>query len=131
MTPDDSQPTLDDIAWLVGPDGDACLRELATAGHSAASDKLLFKFARPLGNVRGSLLSMTWNLRQRARRKFDAAERMFFTTTALEQATDSTLARYKAERFPRGKPLADLCCGIGGDLLALADVGEASGVDLD
>jgi hypothetical protein len=54
---------------------------------------------------------------------------MFFTRTTLEQATDEQVANYKAARFAgraggisgRGATtVADLCCGIGGDLLGLA-----------
>jgi SAM-dependent methyltransferase len=56
---------------------------------------------------------------------------MFFTARSLEQATDEGLAEYQATRFSRGKPVADLCCGVGGDLLALARRGSATGVDRD
>jgi SAM-dependent methyltransferase len=44
---------------------------------------------------------------------------MFFTRKGLEQATDEVVAAVKAARFPAGR-LADLCCGIGGDAIALA-----------
>ncbi len=54
---------------------------------------------------------------------------MFFTRVGLEQATDCFVAAYKAARFPAGEPIADLCCGIGGDLLALARRGPATGLD--
>src|SRR5690606_8796502 len=57
------------------------------------------------------------------------AERMFFTRVGLEQATDERVAAYKAGRFAVGSRIADLCCGIGGDLLALSQRGEAVGVD--
>ena len=71
-----------------------------------------------------------WNYGPR-REKFAAAERMFFTPLGLEQATDEVVAACKAERFPAGGPLADLCCGVGGDLLALAARGPVCGVDRD
>lgn len=128
---DSDEPTIDDVAWLVGPEGDRCLQELAGLENTAATDKKLFQFARRLGNARASLLSMIWHSRQRGKRKFEYADRMFFTPTALEQATDSILAEYKAARFPRDARLADLCCGIGGDLVAMAQVGQVSGVELD
>ena len=44
---------------------------------------------------------------------------MFFTRKGLEQATDGEVAAHKAARFPAGR-VADLCCGIGGDAIALA-----------
>ncbi|WP_314171616.1 class I SAM-dependent methyltransferase [Streptomyces winkii] len=65
-------------------------------------------------------------LRQRAAAKFGAdAERMYFTPNGLEQSTRASVAAYRAGRFSRlGVPrLADLCCGIGGDAIALARAG--------
>jgi hypothetical protein len=47
----------------------------------------------------------------------------------LEQATDAWVAAYKASRFPKGVPAADICCGIGGDLAALALDRPVLGVD--
>jgi hypothetical protein len=79
-------------------------------------------------------------LRQRARAKFDPADaaRMFFTVDGLEQATRASVSAHRAARFTGiNGPVADLCCGIGGDLIALARSGSAvtgvdvTGVDLD
>jgi hypothetical protein len=49
----------------------------------------------------------------------------------LEQATDETVAAYKARRMTAGERLADLCCGIGGDLMALANQSPIVGIDRD
>ena len=84
--------------------------------------------------ARAHLLLEQVELRQRAAAKFDRAAAMFFTRLGLEQATDQWVAAYKARRFAafaEKGPMADLCCGIGGDLLALAAVGQTSGVDRD
>ena len=72
-------------------------------------------------------------LRRRAAEKFSLAGQMFFTAKGLEQATDEWLAAYKAKKFADGDGgvLADLCCGIGGDLVALAGRGPVVGVDRD
>ncbi|MBP86573.1 MAG: hypothetical protein CMJ64_07655 [Planctomycetaceae bacterium] len=70
-------------------------------------------------------------LRKRAVAKFRAAERMFFTRQLLEQATDERIAEYKAKRFAAGDRVADLCCGIGGDLLTLCHRGPCLAVDRD
>ncbi len=70
-------------------------------------------------------------LRRKARAKFAAAERMFFTPLGLEQATDEHVAAHKAARFAGRLCALDLCCGIGGDLLALAAACAAVGVDRD
>jgi SAM-dependent methyltransferase len=66
-------------------------------------------------------------LRQRAAAKFGAedAERMFFTPHGVEQSTRTSVATYRAERFRALgiRSVADLCCGIGGDAIALARAG--------
>jgi SAM-dependent methyltransferase len=62
-------------------------------------------------------------LRIRARNKFVAADRMYFTREALEQATSGIVARHRASRFAGFGCVADLCCGIGADALALAAAG--------
>jgi SAM-dependent methyltransferase len=68
-------------------------------------------------------------LRARATKKFPQAENMLFAETLLQQASSLAIGRYKAIRFSGVGPVADLCCGLGGDLIALAEVGEAVGVD--
>jgi THUMP domain-containing protein/RNA cap guanine-N2 methyltransferase len=63
-------------------------------------------------------------LRLAARDKFSRAMQMFFTRDGLEQASAEVVARHRATRYAgpvAGRGLvADLCCGIGGDLIALA-----------
>ena len=79
-------------------------------------------------------------LRRRGREKFGAdADRLWLTADGLEQATSSAVAAHRAARFAalgsrlgRAARVADLCCGIGGDLRALAAAGcEVMGVDRD
>jgi hypothetical protein len=72
-----------------------------------------------------------WDLRRRARSKFAGADEMLFVREALEQATASPVADYHASLFPAGELVADLTCGIGGDLMALAARGPAIGFELD
>ncbi|MEU4150168.1 methyltransferase domain-containing protein [Streptomyces sp. NPDC026659] len=66
-------------------------------------------------------------LRQRAAAKFGAgdAERMYFTPNGVEQSTRTSVAAYRAERMRAlgVTSVADLCCGIGGDAIALARAG--------
>ncbi|WP_327675614.1 MULTISPECIES: THUMP-like domain-containing protein [unclassified Streptomyces] len=66
-------------------------------------------------------------LRQRAVAKFGAedAARMFFTPNGVEQATRTSVAAYRAGAFEElgVRSVADLCCGIGGDAIALARAG--------
>lgn len=79
-------------------------------------------------------------LRERGRAKFgERATRMFFTPDGLEQSTRASIAAHRAERVAEvagsvldGGTAGDLCCGVGADLLALAEVGvPVEGVDAD
>jgi SAM-dependent methyltransferase len=72
-------------------------------------------------------------LRVAAAAKFSRAARMLFTRAGLEQASSETAARHRAARLATAAPgrLADLGCGIGGDLLALAAGREVLAVDRD
>jgi hypothetical protein len=56
---------------------------------------------------------------------------MWFTRDGLEQASAEPLARHRAARYAGFPTVADLCCGIGGDLCALAPGRSALAVDLD
>jgi len=69
--------------------------------------------------------------RQKAAGKFADAQSLWLDPVRAEQATHQAVAAHKAKRFA-GSMVADLCCGLGGDTLALARV--AAGVisiDLD
>ncbi len=71
-------------------------------------------------------------LRQRAKDKFRLAEQMFFDRIGYEQASGEDVAEYKAKRIRDkigGYEVADLCCGIGGDTIALADKGNVIACD--
>jgi SAM-dependent methyltransferase len=134
---------------VLTPAGQALLAEAAGADLSEAG--LLATTARlrarhPADLVAAALTQV--RLRAKARDKFGAdADRMYFTPDGLEQATGAGVAAHRAGRFaalagaappdamrPRGGTtgVLDLCCGIGGDLIALARAGCApSGVDAD
>ncbi len=70
-------------------------------------------------------------LRRRAYLKFTRSQQMYFTRPGLEQATAEVIARHRAARFAAASRVADLCCGIGGDLIALAAGREVVAVDRD
>ena len=74
-------------------------------------------------------------LRARARAKFGAlADRMYFTEDGLQQATRPAVADHRAARYAALRPslALDLCCGIGGDLAALAGAaGRVTALDRD
>lgn len=73
-----------------------------------------------------------WALRAKAVAKgFPRAEEMLFTREALEQASHFAVARYHASLFPPNELVVDLTCGIGSDLIALAERGPVRGYDID
>ncbi|MCY2993277.1 MAG: class I SAM-dependent methyltransferase [Planctomycetota bacterium] len=122
-------PVPEDYRWLIS---DAARPGLEQAADEARSLVALTQSLRAaLGPARTHLVLELVELRRRAKAKFRHAERMFFTRRLLEQATDEQIGAYKAARFPGTQPVADLCCGIGGDLLALASRTPVSGVDRD
>lgn len=79
--------------------------------------------------------------RRKAAGKFEQAGRMWLEPVAVEQATAEPVARHKAARFAAARTgsiagesrsvVVDLCCGIGGDTIALAQGGPVLAVDLD
>lgn len=104
---------------------------LALAREFAGSPlELIERLRRETSPDRAAAVAEQAALQIRARAKFAQADRMRFTRHALEASTGERIARYRAERF-RGLPTVDLTCGIGGDLLALARVTSAVGVDRD
>ncbi len=69
--------------------------------------------------------------RVRARAKFTRAMRMYFTRPGLEQASSELTAHHRARRYADARHVADLCAGLGGDLIALAHGRAALAVDVD
>lgn len=129
MNPTNFSPK--DWEWLVSDEAADLLSlpELATLETFRCLVVLREKYG--LSAERASLVALQFSCRQRAVRSFSNPERMFFLPTSLEQATDEWVAAYKAARFPAQVPVADICCGIGGDLMALAKRGPVIGVDCD
>jgi SAM-dependent methyltransferase len=70
-------------------------------------------------------------LRREAASKFPQAGAMYFTRPALEQASSHAISTYRAGRYTSFERILDLGCSVGGDTLALADVAQTIGVDLD
>ncbi len=121
--------TLNDYRWLTGAAGAACYASVLDDSKSLVQRAQGLR--KRLSPSRVHLVLELIDLRRRAAVKFDAAARLFFTPQTLEQATDQWIAQYKAQRFPTHVSVADLCCGIGGDLFGLAGRTETTGIDLD
>ncbi|MEU8682305.1 class I SAM-dependent methyltransferase [Streptomyces sp. NPDC048611] len=116
---------LDTFHRLLAPEGQTLLAELRD--HDPADE--LATATRLRRDHPAELVSAALGqarLRQRAVAKFGAdAWRMYFTPNGVEQSTRTTVATHRATRLAALgiRSLADLCCGIGGDALALARAG--------
>ncbi len=117
---------MNDLAPLLTPEGRALLdevRDTDPAHELAVATRL--RRDHPAELVSAALGQA--RLRQRAVAKFGAedAARMFFTPNGVEQSTRRGVAAYRAERLRAAgvRSVADLCCGIGGDAIALARAG--------
>ncbi|MEU6335425.1 THUMP-like domain-containing protein [Streptomyces cellulosae] len=117
---------MNDLAPLLTPEGRALLdevRDTDPAQELAVATRL--RRDHPAELVSAALGQA--RLRQRAVAKFGAedAARMFFTPNGVEQSTRRSVAAYRAERLRAAgvRSVADLCCGIGGDAIALARAG--------
>ncbi|WP_371481066.1 methyltransferase domain-containing protein [Kitasatospora sp. NBC_00315] len=112
---------------LLTPEGQSLLAELrayAPGDELALATRL--RRDHPAELVSAALAQA--RLRQRAQAKFgDDAARMYFTPNGVEQSTRRSVAEWRARRFAAlgVRRLADLCCGIGGDAIALARQGIA------
>ena len=115
--------------WLVGLEAARWLDEVS--GTLRPLHNVTSALRKELSPERAHLVLEQVELRRRAQTKFRAAQRMFLTRIRLEQATDQYVAAYKARRIPQGQWVADLCAGIGGDLMGLAGRGPVVGVDHD
>lgn len=96
----------------------------ALAQEPLAEHDLLSVVARYRRDYPAELVSAAialTQLRRRARAKFTAADTLFFTREGLEMSSAESVARHTAQRFSGLPFVLDLCCGIGGDALALAD----------
>ncbi len=110
-------------------------RELP-AGAATASPAIVARLRR---SCDASLVSAALELvaaRRKARGKFERPDELWCDAAGVEQASDCRVAAWKAARMrevlgDRGEIL-DLCCGIGGDAMAMAAAGLAvTAVDLD
>ena len=132
---------------LLEPGGQALVARAAQAWSAAAGDPVQAAtlLRRTTAGTDPGLAAAAMTqavLRGRGRLKFGAdADRMWFTSDGLEQATRTPVAAHRAARVAHwltavgtGSPgsVLDAGCGIGGDLVAFARTGAvAAGVDTD
>ena len=122
---------------LLSPAGTELLARVAAArdhGEAALATAARLRREFPAGLVAAATAQD--ELRVAGQAKFSRALRMLFTRPGLEQASSETAARHRAARLAAAapgpaNPAADLGCGIGGDLIALAAGREVLAVDRD
>lgn len=117
-----------DRSPLIAPD---YLEALAACAGQPAHPSALQRLAGRYGEPAARWAIGQWELRARAAAKFAHAQEMLFDRDGLEMATHEAVAAWRAARFPHGVRVADLTCGIGADLIALARRGPAVGYDID
>jgi len=122
----------DPLAGLTSAEGTALLGRLA--GQPATPETALRLGARLREEYPAALVAAALSqheLRIAAQGKFSRAAGMFFTRDGLEQASAELISAHRAPRYAGAGRVADLCCGIGGDLLALAGQHDVLAVDRD
>jgi THUMP domain-like/RNA cap guanine-N2 methyltransferase len=121
-----------DPTVLLTPPGQELLARLAAEPDGAGTPlALAVRLRREYPADLVAAATAQHELRLAARAKFSRAMQMLFTRAGYEQSSSEPIARYRAARFGAARRVADLCCGIGGDLLALASGREALAVDRD
>lgn len=118
--------------WIFGSEADAAIADARTrldAGEDLLRIAQTLRKNWPVAAATAALEQA--QLQRAAREKFRLASQFRFHRKGLEQATSETVARYKASLIPRGASVLDACCGIGGDLLALAADHPVCGIDAD
>ncbi len=111
-------------AALLSPPGQALLARLSgedVSGGRALALASALRADYPPELVAAALTQQA--LRNAAAAKFSLAARMLFTRDGLEQSSAEQVAAHSAARLSRFTVVADLCCGIGGDLAGLARPG--------
>ncbi|HEY2158520.1 MAG TPA: class I SAM-dependent methyltransferase [Isosphaeraceae bacterium] len=105
------------------------LAEVAHARRPSPGDVARWRRSYAIDEVAAAIRLV--ESRRRGAAKFERADAMWLDPVGLEQSTAEPVARHKAARFA-GSVAFDLCSGIGGDSVALAEVaGCVVAVDLD
>lgn len=120
MTPD-GDVAISPYEMLASSEGAALLSALEgfDEEHATAAAQRARSLAPP-DLARAALATSFARRRAEASGKFEHPRTMLFTRAGYEQATSDAVARHRASRFAGLDVVADLCCGIGSDSIALA-----------
>ncbi|CAM3658964.1 class I SAM-dependent methyltransferase [Kibdelosporangium persicum] len=120
--------TVEDVAFLGSPAGEAALAEIGRLALTSASYLADVAAARRMAGDRAPMLLETVLLRRKAAIKLSSVDSWLFTDEALQQATPWQVAAHRARRFA-GRVVHDVTCSIGTELVHMP--GFALGSDLD
>ncbi len=124
---------LERARYLVSPAGRAALAAIPLDAGRDDPNRLVSTLRRLHPPARASALAEQATLRARAAGRFGRDYGLLLTAPGLEMMTHPLVAERRARRLARtGMPVADLTCGLGGDLAACAAHGtEVAGVEID
>jgi hypothetical protein len=121
--------TWDDTQKLISTQGQELLGRLSELWPASVAD--LTRLCKSFEPVLVANAATLMEIRGRAKDKFRSADLMLFDRPGYEQSTGTEIAEHLARRFEGAKRIADLCCGIGGDALALVGVAPVVAVDTE
>ena len=126
--------SLDQLAFLETAGGRDALAQAATLDATRPADVAALRKCFHADQAAAAFEVVA--ARRKGRLKFgDLADELIADVEAVEQASSLRVARHKARRFAEraaGRPAWDLCCGLGGDARALAELmGNASVTAVD
>ncbi|MCH2134792.1 MAG: hypothetical protein MK116_13705 [Phycisphaerales bacterium] len=131
MPRDDADVMLDAWRFLAEPDSQDLIK--AASASSPGDVAAVARLRRNWSQTQVVAALELCEARRRAHGKFDDPEQLYADREGLEQATGSIIARYKTNRLADAgvTEISDLCCGIGGDAMALAARMDVTGFDRD
>ncbi len=116
-------------SWIESVEFAETLAELTT---QPVTHRTLLRLRRRFERSQAELLFEIAQVRAVAHRKFSQGREMLMTRRGWEQSSGQVVGSWKARRFQQTMRVIDLCCGVGGDALALAGAAdEVAVVDRD
>jgi hypothetical protein len=119
--------------YLASDAGRAALRRFEGDYSAVSPHRLAADLRRSFSPEEASALSEQITLRAKARERFGDDRPFLYSAEGLEMMTHPLVAQRRARRLVAlGLPVADLTCGLGGDLRAVVDAGvPAVGIERD
>lgn len=117
----------DVVAWLHTAEAEALWAYVDITQHLQTMSVL----RRHTTTERAAALYEIATTRARATTKFSDGAQLWFTRDALEQASHQRISQHRVSQLTGVTCIADICCGCGGDLFALASVAPCIAVDID